>query len=73
MSEAIQTILRKYGCTGAYDIVKNFFRTNNKATTRIIFKFINDLDIDPHIKNELHKITMDKYCGYANKNISQTE
>ena len=62
ITEGIQTILRREGCTDAYEMLKDFTR-NNQVTFLTITQFICDLNVDKNIKDELFKITPFNYVG----------
>lgn len=65
ITEGIQTILRKYKIKNAYEIVKDFSRHNNISNEDEIRNFINNLNIDTIIKNELLNISIRNYIGYC--------
>ena len=67
ITEGIQTILRKYGCTDAYEKLKQFSRIDKKIKQSDIDKFINDLDVHSKIKDELRAITVSNYTGYLSQ------
>ena len=63
VSEAIQTILRREGYPDPYEALKGLTRTNKKINPEILHKFIDTLDIDDAVKEELKKITPGNYTG----------
>ena len=63
VAEAIQTILRREGIINPYEKLKELTRNNEKITAKSIRNFINLLDIDDSIKEELRKITPFNYTG----------
>ena len=63
VAEGIQTMLRKEGYTGAYEKLKELTRKNQKINQTTINDFINSLDINLDIKNDLKKITPFNYVG----------
>ena len=65
ISEAIQTILRKYNYPNAYEILKKLTRNNNKITKYTIQEFIDSLEIPSYIKQEMMMITSYNYVGYS--------
>ena len=65
--EGIQTILRKYGISNAYELCKDLTRNNNDFCMEDITKFINNLKVDEKIKKQLNKITVENYIGNSQK------
>ena len=63
VAEAIQTILRRENYPNPYEALKELTRTNTKITKETIHKFINSLNINMEIKDELLKITPQNYIG----------
>ena len=63
ISEGIQTILRREGYPNPYEELKKLTRNNGKIDKNVFLKFIESLDIDKNIKNELKKITPNNYTG----------
>ena len=63
VAEAIQTILRREGIINPYEKLKELTRNNEKVTAKSMRNFINLLDIDDSIKEELRKITPFNYTG----------
>ena len=63
ISEGIQTILRREGYPNPYEELKKLTRNNGKIDKNVFVKFIESLDIDKNIKNELKKITPNNYTG----------
>ena len=63
ISEGIQTILRREGYPNPYEELKKLTRNNRKIDKNVFIKFIESLDIDKNIKNELKKITPNNYTG----------
>lgn len=65
ITEAIQTILRRenYG-KDPYKLLKDFSR-GKRLDNKIIFQFIESLDISDKIKNEIKKINILNYIGLA--------
>lgn len=66
VAEAIQTILRREGIKNPYEKLKDLTRTNKKIDKQTIETFIDSLDVDQKIKNELKKITPSNYTGIIN-------
>lgn len=65
ISEAIQTILRKYNYSNAYEMLKKLTRNNNKITKYAINEFIKSLEIPSYIKQEMFMVTAYNYVGYS--------
>lgn len=63
ISEAIQTILRREGYSNPYEALKGLTRTNEKVTSETINTFIDTLQIDENIKNELKNLSPMNYTG----------
>ena len=64
VSEAIQTILRREGYPKPYEALLDLTRTNQKVTSDSLFHFIDTLDLDDEVKQELKAITPFTYTGY---------
>ncbi len=62
-AEAIQTILRREAYPNPYEALKGLTRTNQKITKESIANFIDTLEINDAIKNELKAITPGNYTG----------
>ena len=63
VSEAIQTILRREGYSNPYEIMKELTRSNERINRNSLHEFIDKLDIDDNIKNELKQISPYNYTG----------
>lgn len=63
VAEAIQTILRRENYPSPYEALKNLTRKNEKITEATIHAFIDTLEINSDIKNELKRITPFNYTG----------
>ena len=63
VAEAIQTILRREGYPQPYETLKSLTRVNSNISKEEIHNFINKLDVDDNIKNELLKISPENYTG----------
>ena len=63
VAEAIQTILRREGYPKPYEALKSLTRVNSNISKEEIYNFINKLDVDDNIKNELLKISPENYTG----------
>ncbi len=63
IAEAIQTILRRENYPNPYETLKNLTRTNKKITKKSLHEFIDSLNLDINIKNELKLISPQNYTG----------
>lgn len=63
VTEAIQTILRCEGYPEPYEALKLLTRTNQPITKKTIHDFIENLDVNEKVKEELRKITPFNYTG----------
>jgi len=65
VAEAIQTILRREKYSNPYEALKALTRTGQVIDKAAMHNFIDQLDIDVSIKDELKKITPSNYTGVA--------
>jgi adenylosuccinate lyase len=63
IAEAIQTILRREGYPNPYEALKELTRTNKPVNAETIAVFVDSLQIDDTIKEEIKKITPFNYTG----------
>lgn len=63
IAEAIQTILRREGYHDPFEALKELTRTNKNITREILHSFIETLNIDEQVKEELKRITPENYTG----------
>ena len=63
VAEAIQTILRREAYPNPYEALKALTRTNEAITAKSMADFIDGLDVNDSIKNELKQITPQNYTG----------
>jgi len=63
VAEAVQTILRREGYPQPYEALKALTRTNEHVTEQSIREFINSLDVDASVKEELVNIRPQNYVG----------
>ncbi|TJY34113.1 adenylosuccinate lyase [Pontimicrobium aquaticum] len=63
VAEAIQTILRREGYPNPYEALKGLTRTNEVINQQSIANFIDTLEVNNDIKNELKAITPSNYTG----------
>lgn len=65
VAEGIQTILRRENYPNPYEALKALTRTNKPITKDDIRFFIDALDIEEHVKNELRRLSPQNYTGIA--------
>ena len=63
VAEAIQTILRREGYPKPYEALRDLTRTNEKITMERIHSFIESLDIDEEVKDEMKAVSPYNYIG----------
>ncbi|MDD5571542.1 MAG: adenylosuccinate lyase [Bacteroidales bacterium] len=63
VAEAIQTVLRREGYKNPYEALKALTRSNEIITKETIHKFINTLNVENSVKEELKKIAPENYTG----------
>ncbi|MBV1887864.1 MAG: adenylosuccinate lyase [Urechidicola sp.] len=63
VAEAIQTILRREAYPNPYEALKGLTRTNEKITQKSIANFIDTLEVNEDIKEELRVITPSNFTG----------
>ncbi len=63
VAEGIQTVLRREGYPAPYEALKALTRTNSEITEDAIRHFIDTLDVDDAVKEELRRITPHNYTG----------
>ena len=63
VAEAIQTILRREGYRNPYEALKELTRRNEKITKESLHRFIEGLDVQAAVKDELKRISPFNYTG----------
>lgn len=63
VAEAIQTVLRSIGFEHPYEALKALTRTGNKIGRKDIEDFVNNLNVEPQVKERLLKIEPQTYTG----------
>jgi adenylosuccinate lyase len=63
VAEALQTILRREGYANPYEILKALTRTHEKLNQEKFLEFIDSLDIEEKVKEEMRQITPWNYTG----------
>jgi adenylosuccinate lyase len=69
MAEPIQTVLRKYKVTGAYEKLKDLTR-GKTVTKAVMARFITGLPIPEAEKKKLKELSPSKYIGLASKLVA---
>ena len=64
VAEAIQTVLRREGYPNPYETLKALTRTGSVIDENTIETFINGLDVNEQVKEELRTITPWNYTGF---------
>jgi adenylosuccinate lyase len=67
VSEAFQTILRREGYDQPYEALKKLTRTGKSITQETMNAFIESLDVNAKIKDELKAVTPWSYIGVVPK------
>ena len=63
VAEGIQTILRRSGYPEPYEALKKLTRVNKNITREILHEFIDGLEIDTKVKEELKRLSPFNYTG----------
>lgn len=63
VAEAIQTVLRRQGYPEPYEALKELTRTHLQIDQKAMVEFIENLNVDHTVKEELKKITPHNYTG----------
>lgn len=63
IAEAIQTVLRREGFPEPYELLKDLTRKHKNITREDFIEFIDSLDVDNTVKDELKAITPFNYTG----------
>jgi len=63
VAEAIQTILRREGFPNPYEALKELTRTNEQINAQTIALFVENLNINNDVKNEIKQISPHNYLG----------
>ncbi|MBD3748841.1 MAG: adenylosuccinate lyase [Sphingobacteriales bacterium] len=63
VAEAIQTVLRRENYPNPYEALKDLTRTNQKINAELIASFIESLNVNEEVKNELKLISPVTYTG----------
>ncbi|MDF1653611.1 MAG: adenylosuccinate lyase [Coxiellaceae bacterium] len=66
LGEAIQTVMRRYGVTDAYEQLKALTR-GQTINQKHLWELIKQLDIPADAKKRLSELTPENYIGYASK------
>jgi len=63
VSEAFQTILRREGYPKPYEALKELTRTHQHISRDILLEFIETLNLEEDVKNELRQVSPHNYTG----------
>lgn len=63
LAEAIQTILRREGVANPYEILKDLTRGKEKLTKESLHEFIQKLNVNEDVKDEMKRLTPGNYTG----------
>ena len=72
VGEAVQTILRREGHTGAYERVKDLTR-GERVTLEEFRELFDDLDVDESVREELHALTPAGYTGLGSDLVDELD
>ena len=72
IGEAVQTILRREGDTGAYERVKDLTR-GERVTLEEFRELFDDLDVPEAVREELRALTPAGYTGVADELVDELE
>ncbi len=64
VAEALQNILRRERYPNPYEALKSLTRTGERITQETLTRFIDELDVDDDIRDEMKAITPFNYTGY---------
>jgi len=64
VAEAIQTILRREGYPRPFEALKQLTRTHQEITRETLWAFIDSLDLDEQVRNEIKQVTPQNYTGF---------
>merc|ERR1719253_2069040 len=62
VAEALQSILRREGYPGAYEVLKDLTRTNEAMNQERIHRFVDGLNVTDAVKRELKQVTPFNYA-----------
>jgi adenylosuccinate lyase len=66
LTEAVQTVMRRYGVTEAYERLKSLTR-GKPLTPEELHHFVRGLDLPPHVQERLLSLTPETYTGLATR------
>ncbi|PSP66326.1 adenylosuccinate lyase [Halobacteriales archaeon QS_1_69_70] len=72
VGEAVQTILRREGDTGAYERVKDLTR-GERVTLEEFRALFDDLDVEESVRDELHALTPAGYTGLGSDLVDELD
>ena len=71
IAEPIQTILRREGVKNPYEKLKELTRGNRHITREVLHAFIESLEVQDSVKEELKAITPGNYTGYSHTTLKR--
>ncbi len=72
LTEAVQTVLRREGHADAYERVKEVSR-GRRLSLAALREAIDDLDVDPAVREELRALTPEGYTGLASEMVDDLD
>ncbi|MFP4625210.1 MAG: adenylosuccinate lyase [Natronomonas sp.] len=72
IGEAVQTILRREGDTGAYERIKDLTR-GSRTSLEAFRDLFDDLDIDESVRKELRELTPVEYTGLGDELVDELD
>jgi len=72
LTEAVQTVLRREGHPDAYEQVKAFSR-GRRLDLETLRAAIDDLDVAPAVREELHALTPEEYTGLGDEMVDDLD
>lgn len=67
VAEALQTILRREGFPRPYEALKSLTRTGERISQQRIREFIDSLDINEKVREEMHRVSPFNYTGVVKR------
>ncbi|HLV52962.1 MAG TPA: lyase family protein, partial [Cryomorphaceae bacterium] len=69
LAEAFQTILRREGHAKPYEALRDLTRTHETIDQDALYRFIDTLDVAPHVKEEMRNLSPFNYVGVQAKGV----
>ena len=73
LAEAIQTVLRREGDPDAYERLKDLTRGAEELTVEDVRAFVDELDVDESVREELRALEPATYVGVADALVDELE